>query len=191
MLAAFVSAETMISDFNIATDSNMGKRLLSKARRLEQNGQQNQDEGDWLVGYSIKYTSCSSLIQIREEGGGEDEGLLYTSNLVKFVICPGASSGCKDCGSGIASYVVNMKDFVEAYTQMKEQDKEQACETVKDYCYCDNANDDEACENQCYADAGMDDCIEYEGQEEMNMEEYMECAGKHLDLFNHFRTLQV
>jgi len=177
MLAAFVSAETVISDFNIATDSKMGKRLLSKARRLEQNGQQNQEAGDWLVGYSIKYTSCSSLIQIREEGGGEDEGLLYTSNLVKFVICPGASSGCSDCGSGIASYVVNMKDFVEAYTQMKEEEKQQACETVKEYCYCDNANDDQACENQCYADAGMDDCVEYEGQEEMNIAEFMECAA--------------
>jgi hypothetical protein len=111
LMAAFVSAKKSpvaveIPDFDIPTDSKTGKRLLSKARRVEQNGQ--DQEADWLAGYSIKYDSCASLIQVREEGGGDEEGLLYTQNLVKFVICPGTSGNCNDCGSGIAQYVVNM-----------------------------------------------------------------------------------
>lgn len=168
--------DAMIPDFNIPTESKTGKRLLSKARRVEQNGQQNEQDADWLSGYSIKYDSCASLIQVREEGGG-DEGLLYTQNLVKFVICPGNASGCSDCGRGIAQYVVNMREFVEAYTEMKQEAKEQACEMVKEYCYCDNANDDQACENQCYVDAGMSECIEYEGQEEQDVNAMLECAA--------------
>ena len=166
----------MIPDFNIPTDSTSGKRLLSKARRLEQNNQ-NQEEAQWLSGYSIKYDSCASLIQVREEGGGEEEGLIYTQNLVKFVICPGNSGKCSDCGKGIAQYVVNMRDFVETYVEMKKEQQEQACEMIREYCYCDNANDDEACEYQCYADAGMQECIQYEGQEEMDMDAYLECEG--------------
>ena len=180
-LAAYASAETMIPDLNIPTTSTMGKRILSKARRLEQNNNQNQEQNDqdasWLAGYSIKYDSCASLIQVREEGGGDDEGILYTQNLVKFVVCPGNTGSCSDCGSGIAQYVVNMQEFVEAYVEMKEQQKEQACETIAEYCYCDNANDDQACENQCYVDQGMESCIEVEGQEEFNLAEYMECKG--------------
>ena len=178
-LAACVTASDMIPDLNISTDSKMGKRLLSKARRVEQNNNNNNDDQDaaWLYGYSIKYDSCASLIQVREEGGG-DEGILYTQNLVKFVICPGNSGSCSDCGSGIAQYVVNMAEFVEAYAEMKQEEKEQACELIAEYCYCDNANDDEVCENQCYVDSGMESCIEYEGQEEFDLAEYMECKGK-------------
>lgn len=170
--------DAMIPDFNIPTDSKTGKRLLSKARRVEQNNNNNnnnEQEADWLAGYSIKYDSCASLIQVREEGG-EEEGLLYTQNLVKFVVCAGATSGCSDCGSGIAQYVVNMNEFVQAYSEMKKEAQEAACETVREYCYCDNANDDEVCENQCYADAGMSECIQYEGQEEVEIDELLECG---------------
>jgi len=182
LLAACVSAkkapvameDSMIPDFSISTDSSTGKRLLNKARRLENNNNGDQD-ADWMAGYSIRYDSCASLIQVREEGGGEEEGLIYTQNLVKFVICPG--NECSDCGRGIAQYVVSMGEFIEAYTEMKQEKQEQACETIANYCYCDNANDDEVCENQCYADAGMSECIQYEGQEEDDVAQLMECAA--------------
>ena len=178
LMAAVASAESMVPDFSIPTTSNAGKRLLSKARKLEDGNQnQNQDDASWMAGYSIKYDSCSSLIQVREEGGGDEEGILYAQNLVKFVVCKG-TSGCGGCGSGAAQYVVNMQEFVQTYTQMKEEMQEQACETVKDSCYCENANDDEYCENQCYKDAGMSQCIQYDnGGEEQDAAALMECAG--------------
>jgi len=175
LVAAFASANEIVPDFNIPTNSKTGKRLLSKARRLENND--NDQEADWLSGYSIKYDSCSSLIQVREEGGDDEEGILYSQNLVKFIVCAGAKSNCDSCGSGLAQYVVNMNEFIEAYVEMKNEAKEQACETVKDYCYCDNANDDEVCENQCFVDAGMTDCIEVEGQEEQDIGALMECQA--------------
>jgi len=183
LIAACVTARNSpvpVEDFNIPAQSTIGKRLLTSARRVEQNGNNNDEqEADWLAGYSIKYDSCASLIQVRggENGGGDEEGFLYTQNLVKFILCQG-TSGCGSCGSGIASYVVDMGEFIAAYTEMKEEQKEQACEMIAEYCYCDNANDDEVCENQCYADAGMSDCIEYDdGQEEVDINELLECQA--------------
>jgi len=183
LIAACVAARKSpvpVEDFNIPAQSTIGKRLLTSARRVEQNGNNNDEqEADWLAGYSIKYDSCASLIQVQggEGGGGDEESLLYTQNLVKFILCEGNTSGCGNCGNGIASYVVDMREFIEAYTQMKEEQKEQACESIANYCYCDNANDDEVCENQCYADAGMSDCIQYEGQEEVEINELLECQA--------------
>ena len=177
LIAVYASAESMIPDFSIPTTSNAGKRLLSKARKLE-NANQDQDDASWMSGYSIKYDSCTSLIQVREDANGDaEEGILYAQNLVKFVVCKG-NSGCGGCGSGAAQYVVNMRDFVETYTQMKQEMQEQACETVKESCYCENANDEDNCEYQCYKDAGMSECMQYEGDEEEDANALMECAGK-------------
>jgi hypothetical protein len=183
LLAAVATADSMVPDFNVPTTSKTGKRLLSKARRLENNNNNNNNnqdggEADWLSGYSIKYDSCSSLIQMREDGNADDEeGIIYTQNLVKFIICPGNSDGCSGCGNGVAQYVVNMQEFIASYTEMKEEQKEYACEMVRENCYCENANDDDACENTCFQTAGMTECIEYEGQEEQDLNAFMECAA--------------
>jgi hypothetical protein len=161
-------------DFQIPGDSKIGRKLMEKARLLEQN----QNDGSWLAGFSIKYDSCASLVQVRAEGDNKDgDGMLYTQNLVKFTACPGSSDGCAGCGSGAATYVVNMMDFLDAYTEMKLEEQEYACEMIREYCYCDNANDDQVCENQCYTDAGMDVCIDYEGGDDFEIQRYLECAG--------------
>jgi hypothetical protein len=70
-----------------------------------------------------------------------------------------------------------MEEFVDSWTEAKLEEKEYACEMIRENCYCDNANDDEVCENQCYTTAGMEECIEYEGGEEFQIQEYLECAA--------------
>ena len=176
-LLAFVagaSAKSFIPEADIKAESALGKKLMSKARQLEQNNQEQEHDPSWMVNYSIKYLSCASLPTLREEGGG-DEGILYNQNLVKFALCP--SDSCDSCSNGQAQYVVNMMDFVDIYTEMKLTEQEMACENMREYgCNCENANDDEACENACYANAGMEYCIEYEGQEEFEIQRYLECA---------------
>jgi len=172
------SARVFQPESDIKVDSPLGKRILEKAtvlepaRVLEQNGER---DAAFLSAYSLKYKSCSSLVQVREEGN-QEEGILYSQNLVRFSLCPEGtcSSGCKGGGE----YVVNMMDFVDAYTEAKLTEKEMACENIRENCYCENANDDEACENECYSTAGMTECIEYEGQEEFEIQRYLECAGK-------------
>jgi hypothetical protein len=177
-LAASVAAKSFIPEADISADSRFGKRLMEKATRSLEN-----DGGDstWMVDYSIKYLGCSSLIQVNAggEGGGDgdDGSFLYTANLVKFALCPSDES-CSSCTTGSAQYVVNMMDFVDAYTEMKMEEKERQCEYVRESCYCDNGDDDYACESACYAAAGMDYCTEYEDDEEFEVQRYLECSGK-------------
>lgn len=165
-VASFASAEVAVHPgAKLSATSKAGERLLSKARKLNGN-----DERDvtFVAKYDIKYMGCSSLIQFRGEEGGGDEGFLYSQNLVKFSLCPSDNDSCSDCRNG-ADYVVNMMDFVQAYTQYKEELQEQACENVAENC----GNDDEY---NCYMNAGMEECIENENEEEFNVEEYLECA---------------
>jgi hypothetical protein len=179
LLAASVSA--LSPDDGIPADSSAGMKLMSQARALDQ-----QDDVSWMAGYSIKYLGCTSLLQVRGEGGGGDgedgESNLYTMNMVKFGLCPSDES-CGSCGKGKAQYVVNMNDFIDAYTEMQMNAEEQVCESVRENCYCDDVDDDDACEYQCYVNAGLENCIEYDGDDEQfDAQEYLECKGKQLSM---------
>ena len=173
LFVATASAKSFTPDGSIAADSKLGAKILSKAkvvtpsRHLNNN---NERDFTFIASYSIKYLGCSSLTQVNaEEGGNGENGLLYQQNLVRFALCPSANS-CSSCSGG-GEYVVNMFDFVDAYTESKMNEKEQMCENIRENCY----NDDE---NGCYAAAGANECIEYEGQEVFEIQEYLECKGK-------------
>ena len=172
------ASNAVIPDFDVKAGSKLGKRLLSKARALNE-----ERDVTFVANYSIKYRGCSSLVQIANEmnGGDAEEGILYTQNLVKFSLCPSDSS-CDSCKGG-ADYVVNMMEFVDAWTESKMNSLEQACENIRENCYCNNQyNDDQACENQCFQEAEMTECIQYEGQEEFEIQRYLECAGMYFAL---------
>ena len=173
LLVGAASAKTLRPNNGIPADSKAGHKLMSKARVLDED-----EEADftWMAGYSIKYLGCTSIVQVREEGGEEDESNLYTMNLVKFTLCD-SSVSCNKCKGSAAEYVVNMNDFVDAYTETKMNAQEQACEYARESCDCENANDDEYCEYQCYTNLGMDYCIQVDGDEEFNAQEYLECKG--------------
>ena len=185
-LVSFLAAAASATIINTATesvpaDSKLGRDLLRKAtvvtpaRHLEQN---QEEDNQFLARYDIKYLGCGSLIQINPEGN-RDEGILYNQHLVRFALCP--ADQCGSCSGG-GEYVVNMMEFVDAYTEAKLNEKEYQCEMIRENCYCENANDDEVCENQCYKQAGMSSCIEYEGQEEFEVQRYLECGGKCLQM---------
>lgn len=187
VLSAVASATIVPND--IPATSKLGSRLLSKATVVEDARHLEQERDvTFVASYSLKYLGCSSLVQVREEGGG-DEGILYTQNLVRFALCP-TSATCSSCSNG-GEYVVSMMEFVDLYTEHKLNDKEWACEMIRENCYCDNANDDEVCENQCYNQQGMPECIEYEGEEEFEIQRYLECQGALNKLSRMSRRLTV
>ena len=174
LLSSFAAAS--INPADITANSKLGSRLLSKATVIQDARHLDQERDvTFVASYSLRYLGCSSLVQVREEGG-EDGGMLYTQHLVRFALCP-TSETCASCSNG-GEYVVKMEEFVDLYTEHKLNDKEWACEMIRENCYCDNANDDEVCENQCYTAQGMPECIEYEGEEEFEVQRYMECQGK-------------
>jgi hypothetical protein len=125
------------------------------------------------------------LVQVKGDaqgqGGGQnqnnnDNSFLYTQNLVKFALCS-KDVACGSCGNGVAQYVVNMNDFVDAWTESKMQADQQACEAIRENCNCQNANDDEVCEAQCYSTWGMDYCTEYAQNQDFEIQRFMECGG--------------
>lgn len=81
----------------LSASSKAGSRILSKARRLE-----NDDGYDftWVTDYSIKFQSCHNTLSFRADGGsadGEDEPT-EMERLVLFKLCP--TNKCGSCQGG-------------------------------------------------------------------------------------------
>jgi len=168
---------------SIPVESKSGMSILSKARKLNNN--ENEEDLSWMVGYSIKFDSCHTIRNVYGvEGAREAESSLGNQELVKFKLCP--TDRCSVSCYNSAEYVIEMREFLESFTEAKQDMEERACETAKETCetYCDDfdddANDDEYCLNQCLNSAGMEQCVENNGdddneEEEFDMQEYAEC----------------
>jgi hypothetical protein len=183
IVALFASTVAALKDItprgDIAANSALGMRLLSKAevitpaRHLAENEER---DVTFIANYSIRYLGCHSLISVaagnaNNNNKNDDGNMLYTTHLARFALCP--TSGCSKCEGG-GEYVMNMETFVDAYTEALLTEQEYACETVREGCYCDNANDDEVCESACYAAAGLDYCEQQDG-ENFEVQRYLEC----------------
>jgi hypothetical protein len=175
-LISVASARVFQPQGDVPLDSPLGKRLLEKATVVEQSRYlNNNNENSFLSSYAIKYLGCAGLIQVNAEGNANNnEGMLSMNNLVRFALCP--ADACSACTGG-GEYVVNMYDFVDAYTEYKLTEQELTCENLREECNCENANDEANCETDCFTNAGQEACIEYEGQEAFEVQRYLECGG--------------
>ena len=180
----------------IKADSKLGHRVLSKARKLDQQQQQNQNEEmefTWVADYSIKFQGCHHISQWNEEADGQDEPFIQTKRLVRFRLCPTSSCSYENaggCSSDYGDYIIDMDTFLQAYWEDKLQNCEVYAETT---CNCENANNQEYCEYDCFVDAGMDYCVDenpYEAQnenqqddgyEEVQIEQMLECGQINFD----------
>jgi hypothetical protein len=153
-----------------SSSSPLGRKLLSKARQLNNN---QEVDMSWIPNYSIRFEKCHSLVQVAGEGNGngnnQQGGIIYTQQLAEFSLCPSDSctTGTSSCKNG-AKYIVNLREFAQLYLQYKQDELDYACETIRQNCN----NDDQ---DACYSAAGMDQCIEVEGQEQDDMDRYMQC----------------
>lgn len=190
-LSAVAGKSVELPTGDIAASSKLGSRILSQARQLD------GENFSWVAGYSLKFEKCATSDEYYggyfggEGGGGNDRqnfNGMYKQRLIHFKLCPTGSCDSK-CTYG-ADYVVDMGVFVEAYIESKLDAQEYNCEMVRENCYCDDANDDEACEYQCYVDAGLDYCEENNnnnnnnnGQqmEEFQLEDAAECRKLEID----------
>jgi hypothetical protein len=171
-IPAFASAGD-IPEF--MADSLRGTDLLTKSRRTNQ---QYEEDLSWMTKYSIKYGSCHSMHAYGGEAGGggdeEDGSMFGVQHLIKYHLCPTTSSGgCNNCGSG-GTYVVELRDFVEAYVEIQAELEATACENVEANCNCNYYNDDDVCLAKCYETAGLSNCQNDNGND-FDVSEYMEC----------------
>jgi len=183
LLTALATSTTsrVIGDVDtVKANSKAGKALMSKARRLDNN----EDEVDysWLPGYSFKFEKCYSWDSFGREEQARQE------SYVVFRACPqGACSS--SCRYG-AEYIVEMREYVEAYTQAKENLQEYNCNLVEENCACDDDQvDDNTCLANCYAASGLSYCQNNEdgdgdnnNNNENNWDEYDDC--KELEMNN-------
>ena len=152
-LAIFSSLVAVASAFN--ADSQEAQHLLSKSRALD------DKQNSWIINYSLQFASCHVVSQyVGGEGQANEEGQSMQQTLVQFKMCPSNKCGY-GCKGG--KYLAPLNEFVNSYTEWQMNDKEYRCEQIRENCDCEYANDDEACEYQCYVAKGMaSECVEQE-----------------------------
>ena len=193
----FTSAAAVESISQVRADSKFGMDLLSKARRAEENGDEEVDT-TWIANYALKFQGCHHISQWNSEADGEDDVRIETKRLARFRLCPidscSANSG-GGCSSKYGDYIVDMDTFIASYLTNKQEAQEEACETAEANCDCDyyanNGYDsEEACMSACLTNAGYSDCVEVEEdeyyQKPIQAEDYVECtayagAGRRLE----------
>jgi len=193
LLSSVLALATMARAVDITSDSVLGKKLMAKARPLntgETEGralENNNYYTSWMTKYSMKFDGCHSVPQFEREEG------MRSMLLAKFKMCP--SDNCDSCPNA-GEYIVEMKDFVEAYTEAKQTINEYACETQQETCeyQCENGmynyqngddqnanynnnngDDDNYCYSTCMSDSGLSYCDNDNGDNDQNMDELMEC----------------
>lgn len=97
LLCLLLTATTTISAVEITSDSAVGQKLLSKARRLNND---NNYYTSWMTKYSLKFDGCHSVPQFEREEG------MRSMLLAKFKMCP--SDSCNACPNA-GEYIVEMK----------------------------------------------------------------------------------
>jgi len=147
---------------SLAVHSKAGKKLLSKARRLDEDV-----DYSWMPGYTFQFQKCYQWDAYgREENENKEKSIVFRA-------CPQG-----DCGSNCkygADYIVQLRDYVEAYTDAKQNLREYNCQMVENNCECDDDQvDDETCAYNCYAAAGLNYCQDEDNQFEV--QDYAECA---------------
>lgn len=164
--------------------SNIGTKLLSQARRVEdveggeeeaqeEKGENADSDVSWMPNYSIQFDSCHNVRNYNMNEYGD----VTSTNLVKFKIV--ASNKCGSRSKGAAEYLVDMGTFVNAYTEWQMNEREYKCEQVRESCYCDESDDKESCEASCYTSAGLSYCVEQQQDDktfDFNLQEYLECT---------------
>jgi len=163
----------------LTADSKLGNKLLSKARRLDED---EEVDYSWVTGMSLKFQGCFHVSQWNAEADGEEDVRIMTKRLVRFRLCPTdtcTSENAGGCDSGYGDYIVDMNTYVQSYSEAKREAEEEACKNLEEnVCDCEEGDDDawdeEVCMQDCYAENNMGYCYREEDAFEPN--EYMECA---------------
>jgi len=192
-LSAFLSLLAIASSMreDILTSSRLGSKILNKARLLDNA----EEDNSWMVNYSLKFHKCYTIDSYGGEGADREEGgsPIGPQHIIHFRLCPsgsckGGNSGC----SGGAEYIIEMRDFIQVFTETQNEQRENNCENVRENCDCeDYYGDDEKCEAKCYAEAGLDYCEEGDDDNDFNMDEYGECREANFENNNNYNSYYI
>jgi len=175
---------------NVKVDSPLGSKLMSKARRLEND---NEIDYTWVADFSIKFQGCHHVNQWNDEADEDEDVRISTKRLIRFRLCPTnkcSVSSAAGCNSGYGDYIIDMNTFLETYFEAVEEYNEYQCQYTAQQCGCeddDGKGDDfdaEICEYDCYVAAGVEDmCADNnpynddEEEEKFDLKDYVECKN--------------
>ena len=200
-IAILATALGLSAAADISASSRIGQSVLSKARRVEENNNNAENEEisyTWVANMSLKFQGCYHTQTWNGEANGDEDVKISTQRLVRFRLCPSSSCTMENaagCSAGYGDYIIGMEDYLQAYSQAVQQDQEYNCQYEKNYgdCICDGENqgDDfnrDYCEYDCYMGKGMEYCVDRNPYEEdngnnknnnrnqqMNLQELAEC----------------
>ena len=178
----------------ISATSDLGRSLLSHARRLE-----NDDDAvdyTWVANYSLKFQGCRHHTSLNLEADDNNDVRIKTTHLAHFRLCP--SNSCSSwlgggCNSNYGDYVVDLETFAKTFVEGQRRSEEFVCQNyMYENCDCqetDDKGDDfnrEYCEYDCYANSKKyQSCVDrnpYEEEEEggqrnerFEPQRYVEC----------------
>lgn len=185
---SFVSAAIPLEAGDIPVNSDLGRKLMAKARRVEDverrvannnnNNNNAQNVATWLAGFSIKFQGCFSIQQWNTANGGYNNDVkIETKNLARFRLCPSSScsaSKAAGCNSGYGDYIVDMDYFIYEYYYAELMANEYKCNTALANCNC--ANGDTSCSASCFAADGLSQCSQWERDLNFGVLGYLQCA---------------
>mmetsp|Transcript_5564 Transcript_5564/g.6463 ORF Transcript_5564/g.6463 Transcript_5564/m.6463 type:complete len:406 (+) Transcript_5564:132-1349(+) len=183
-----------ISLNDVKLNSKLGNSIMSKARKLEQDEDEEADYS-WVADFSIKFQGCHHVSQWNDEADGEEDVKIETKRLVRFRLCPTDScdlSNAGGCSSGYGDYIIDMYQYLEMYLETVQELNEYECEYLEaNVCQCndddqqDDGFDEDKCLYDCYKANGVEDICaeenpyeddEQEQEEKFELNEYIECA---------------
>jgi len=100
---------------SITSNSNLGQKLLSSARRLDGN---QEIDYSWVANYSLKFLGCHTTSQWNDDADGENGVKLANLNLVRFRLCPSntcSSNNAYGCMEGYGDYIIDMNTYLQTY----------------------------------------------------------------------------
>ena len=187
---------------SISANSPAGQRLLKKSTLVEEGRrlENNNNVENAIAGLKLRYVGCHNLLQMAEGGGGGEDGSpVENGAVITFELASSCSGGY------YGKYACPMQDFMDSYTESMLNEREWRCENFREnYCgYCEgndnnngnnnnngnyNGNGYYSCEQECFMNGydpdtneNMASCYQEEqqdGQEEFEIQRYLECAGK-------------
>jgi hypothetical protein len=158
-LAAVIGLSTAAApSSSITSDSSLGQKLLSNARRLDGSS----SDYSWVANYSLKFLGCHTTPQWNDEADGENGVKLTNLNMVRFRLCPSntcSSDNAYGCKEGYGDYIIDMNTYLETYL-----DAAYDCQyALKNECGCYNDESDystfEKCSYDCLMNRGMGHCV--------------------------------
>uniref|UniRef100_A0A7S1FY01 Uncharacterized protein n=1 Tax=Corethron hystrix TaxID=216773 RepID=A0A7S1FY01_9STRA len=147
--------------------------LMSKAKPLRK---LDEEVAIDLTGYSILFEKCQyqKYYDVNHEDDDDGDDILSTNKFIMFKICN--SNSCSNgCNDDYGEYVVDMDTYIEAMTQLREDDIDNMC----DQCNNDCQVEDDAAQLSDDCMACLTECDAYDTMEENgygDASEYVECG---------------